>query len=749
MTKDDLKEQIKLIVNANHWDPFQVLGNHIIEKEGRKAVAIRTFLPEVEKAWIIQAKSKEQGAKDKISEEEKTNQMRKIHMAGFFEAIFNDKKEVFPYRIRIKSRDGIISEFDDPYSFMPVLTDFDIHLIGEGSHYKTYEKLGSHVMEINGIRGVHFAVWAPNARRISVIGDFNKWDGRRHPMRVLGSSGIWEIFIPGFKEGEIYKFEIKSKINKYMLIKADPYAFNFELRPRSASVVYDINKYQWNDSEWMEIRSKKDWFKSPISMYEVHLGSWMRLPEEGNRWLTYRETADRLIGYVKEMGYTHIELLPVTEHPFDASWGYQTLGYFAPTSRYGTPEDFMYFVDRCHQNSIGVILDWAPAHFPTDGHGLGFFDGTCLYEHEDPKKGFHPDWGTKIFNYGRKEVRNFLLSNALFWFEKYHIDGLRVDAVASMIYLDYSRNEGEWIPNIFGGRENIEAIDFIKKLNEIAHQYHPGILTIAEESTAWPSVSRPTYLGGLGFSLKWNMGWMNDTLEYFSKDPVHRKYHHNNLTFSLLYAFTENFILVLSHDEVVHGKRSMLSKMPGDMWQKFANLRLLYGFMFSHPGKKLLFMGGEFGQWDEWSHDKSIDLHLLNSMPHRRLQKFVMDLNHIYQSEPAFYEIDFSYQGFEWIDFRDTENSIISFMRKAKDPDNFLVIVCNFTPVPRIGYKIGVPEISFYKEILNSDSQLYWGGNMGNAGGINADEIPWHGRPYSINITLPPLSVLIFKPIRP
>ena len=749
MTKDDLKEQIKLIVNANHWDPFQVLGNHIIEKEGRKAVAIRTFLPEVEKAWIIQAKSKEQGAKDKISEEEKTNQMRKIHMAGFFEAIFNDKKEVFPYRIRIKSRDGIISEFDDPYSFMPVLTDFDIHLIGEGSHYKTYEKLGSHVMEINGIRGVHFAVWAPNARRISVIGDFNKWDGRRHPMRVLGSSGIWEIFIPGFKEGEIYKFEIKSKINKYMLIKADPYAFNFELRPRSASVVYDINKYQWNDSVWMEMRPKKDWFKSPISMYEVHLGSWMRLPEEGNRWLTYRETADRLIGYVKEMGYTHIELLPVTEHPFDASWGYQTLGYFAPTSRYGTPEDFMYFVDRCHQNSIGVILDWAPAHFPTDGHGLGFFDGTCLYEHEDPKKGFHPDWGTKIFNYGRKEVRNFLLSNALFWFEKYHIDGLRVDAVASMIYLDYSRNEGEWIPNIFGGRENIEAIDFIKKLNEIAHQYHPGILTIAEESTAWPSVSRPTYLGGLGFSLKWNMGWMNDTLEYFSKDPVHRKYHHNNLTFSLLYAFTENFILVLSHDEVVHGKRSMLSKMPGDMWQKFANLRLLYGFMFSHPGKKLLFMGGEFGQWDEWSHDKSIDLHLLNSMPHRRLQKFVMDLNHIYQSEPAFYEIDFSYQGFEWIDFRDTENSIISFMRKAKDPDNFLVIVCNFTPVPRIGYKIGVPEISFYKEILNSDSQLYWGGNMGNAGGINADEIPWHGRPYSINITLPPLSVLIFKPIRP
>jgi 1,4-alpha-glucan branching enzyme len=743
MINKDLKEQIKLIVNANHWDPFQVLGNHIIEKTGKKSIAVRAFLPEAEKAWVI-IESEVRSQKS----EAKSKSMKKIHKHGFFETIFDDKKNVFPYRIRIKSHDGIISEFNDPYSFMPVLTDFDIHLIGEGSHYKTYEKFGSHVMEINGIRGVHFAVWAPNARRVSVIGDFNKWDGRRHPMRVLGSSGIWEIFIPGFKEGEIYKFEIKSKSSKFILIKADPYAFYFELRPRSASIVCDINKYQWNDNKWMEIRSKKDWFESPVSIYEVHLGSWMRLPEEGNRWLTYRETADRLVRYVKEMGYTHIELLPVTEHPLDASWGYQTLGYFAPTSRYGTPEDFMYFVDKCHQNSIGVILDWAPAHFPTDGHGLGLFDGTYLYEHEDPKKGFHPDWGTKIFNYGRKEVKNFLLSNALFWFEKYHIDGLRVDAVASMIYLDYSRNEGEWIPNMFGGRENLEAIDFIKKFNEIVYQYHLGILNIAEESTAWPSVSRPTYLGGLGFSFKWNMGWMNDTLEFFSKDPVHRKYHHNNLTFSLLYAFTENFILVLSHDEVVHGKRSMLSKMPGDMWQKFANLRLTYGFMFSHPGKKLLFMGGEFGQWDEWNHDKSIDWHLLNSMPHRRLQKFVMDLNHVYQSEPALYEVDFSYQGFEWIDFRDTENSTISFMRKAKDPDNFLAIVCNFTPVPRIGYRIGVPEICFYKEILNSDSQIYWGSNMGNAGGINADEIPWHGKPYSIYITLPPLSVLIFKPMR-
>lgn len=738
MAKKDLKDQIKLIVNADHWDPFQVLGIHIIDLEGKKAVAVRAFLPEAKEAWVMQVPSSR----------DRAFPMQKIHKAGFFEAIFAEKKKVFPYRIRIKSFDEIISEFYDPYSFMPVLTDFDLHLIGKGSHYKKYEKLGAHIMKINGIKGVHFALWAPNARRVSVIGDFNRWDGRRHPMRILGLSGVWEIFIPGLKEGELYKFEIKSKFNKYIAVKADPYAFYFELRPKSASIVYDIDKYQWNDREWMEMRSKKNWFESPISIYEVHLGSWMRVPEEGNRYLTYRETADRLVRYVKEMGYTHIELLPVTEHPLDASWGYQTIGYFAPTSRYGRPEDFMYFVDKCHQNNIGVIVDWAPAHFPADGHGLGFFDGTCLYEHEDPRKGFHPDWGTKIFNYGRNEVKNFLISNALFWFEKYHIDGLRVDAVASMLYLDYSRREGEWIPNMFGGRENLEAIDFIKRFNEIVHKHHPGILTIAEESTAWPMVSRPTYVGGLGFSMKWNMGWMHDSLEYISKDPVHRKYHHSNLTFNLLYAFTENFILVLSHDEVVHGKCSMLGKMPGDMWQKFANLRMFYGFMYCHPGKKLLFMGGEFGQWDEWSHERSIDWHLLSFKPHRCLRRFVMDLNYLYRSEPALYEVDFDYQGFEWIDFHDAESSVISFIRKAKDPKNFLVIVCNFTPVARIGYRIGVPEDCVYKEILNSDSVFYWGSNMGNAGGVKADKIPCHGRSYSINLILPPLSALIFKPVR-
>jgi 1,4-alpha-glucan branching enzyme len=735
MSKDNLKEQIKLIVQGNHWDPFQILGNHIVKKDGKKAIAIRAFLPEAAESSVIDLQSK------------KLYRMEKIHKDGFFEGIISEKKEVFPYQIRIKNHEGTVTEFYDPYSFLPVLTDFDLHLIGEGTHYHLYDKLGAHIMEVNAIQGVHFAVWAPNAKRVSVVGDFNHWDGRRHPMRVLGSAGVWEIFIPGLGEAALYKFEIKTK-KRQLLTKADPYSFFAEIRPKSASVVCDIDTYQWHDALWLKKRSGGDLLESPVSIYEVHLGSWMRVPEEGDRNLTYPEITEKLVRYVRKMGYTHIELLPVTEHPFDASWGYQTIGYYAPTSRFGKPQEFMHFVDVCHQNNIGVILDWVPAHFPTDGHGLGEFDGTCLYEHEDPRKGFHPDWGTKIFNYGRKEVRNFLLSNALFWCEKYHIDGLRVDAVASMLYLDYSRQEGEWIPNQFGGRENLEAIDFLKSFNEILYHYYPGILTIAEESTAWPGVSKPVYLGGLGFSLKWNMGWMHDTLEYFSKDAVHRKYHHNYLTFSLLYAFTENFALVLSHDEVVHGKRSMLSKMPGDTWQQFANLRALYAFMFTHPGKKLLFMGGEFGQWDEWNHDKSIDWHLLQFTPHKSLQKFVMDLNKIYCTEPALYEVDFDYKGFSWIDFRDSDHSIISFIRYAKDPDNFLVIICNFTPVPRTGYRIGVPADCFYKEILNSDSKIYYGSNMGNAGGLNAEAIGWHGMPYSIQITLPPLSVVVMKPLK-
>ena len=631
------------------------------------------------------------------------------------------------------------------YPFPQILTDFDLHLLGEGTHYKNYEKLGAHVIEVKGLKGVHFAVWAPNAEAVSLIGDFNKWDGNSHRMRMLGSSGIWEIFIPGLSEGEIYKFNIKSKSGE-VLEKADPYAFSSEIRPKSASIVYDIDKYTWNDAKWLSQRERHNALDAPISMYEVHLGSWMRVPEDGNRYLTYRELAKKLAEYVKDMGYTHVQLMPVTEYPLDASWGYQTIGYFAPTSRFGKPEEFMYFVDYMHQNGIGIILDWVPAHFPKDGHGLARFDGTCLYEHADPRKGEHQDWGTLIFNYGRNEVRNFLLSNALFWLDKYHIDGLRVDAVASMIYLDYSRQPGEWIPNQYGGNENLEAIDFLKRFNEVLHSTHPGVLTIAEESTAWTGVSRPTYLGGLGFSLKWNMGWMNDTLRYFSKDPIHRKYEHDNLTFSLLYAFTENFILVLSHDEVVHGKRSLLDKMPGDFQQRFANLRALYGYMYGHPGKKLLFMGGEIGQWWEWNHDESVHWHLLQYESHHGLQRYVRDLNRLYQSEPALYEVDFDYHGFEWIDFRDAEGSIISFIRRGKDPEDFLVFVYNFTPVARMGYRVGVPKGGFYKEVMNSDSGSYWGGNMGNFGGIWAEDVPWHGRVSSLSLAIPPLSMVVMKP---
>jgi 1,4-alpha-glucan branching enzyme len=737
----DIDKHIKLLLNGKHGNPFEVLGMHIFENK----VCIRAFLPEAKEAMVIQ----EAGFRiqDLEARGEKTFLMKKINKEGFFEAVFEDLSKPFKYKLRVVTHQDETREFYDPYSFPPVLTDFDLYLIGEGTHYKNYEKLGAHVKTVDGVKGAHFAVWAPNAKRVSVIGDFNRWDGRRHPMRMLVSSGIWEIFIPGLEEGNLYKFEIRSKYHKYIEQKADPFAFFYEVRPKSAAVVYSIeNRHTWQDKEWMEQRKRKNWFESPVAIYEVHLGSWMRKPEENNGFLTYRELADKLIPYVKEHGYTHIELLPVTEHPLDASWGYQTIGYFAPTSRFGRPEDFMYFVDACHQNGTGVIMDWAPAHFPKDAHGLGFFDGTCLYEHEDPKKGEQRDWGTLIFNYGRNEVRNYLISNALFWLEEYHIDGLRVDAVASMIYLDYSRKPGEWIPNIYGGKENLEAIDFLKKFNEIVHHYHPGVLTIAEESTAWQGVSKPTYLGGLGFSMKWNMGWMHDTLLYFSKPPIHRKYHTNNITFSMLYAFTENFILPFSHDEVVYGKGSMINKMPGDMWQKFANLRTLCGYMYGHPGKKLMFMGSEFGQWNEWIFDSSLDWHLLEYEPHRKLQRFICDLNSIYKTEPALHEVDYNYSGFEWIDFRDSDSSVISFIRRAKNHDDFLVFVFNLTPVPRLGYRVGVPLGGFYREILNSDSEIYWGSNLGNAGGVYADSIPCHGRQFSLSLTLPPLSALVFKP---
>jgi 1,4-alpha-glucan branching enzyme len=731
-------DEVLLIVQGEHADPFHVLGAHPIEVAGQPAIALRAFLPQAAGVWAIRSST---GSVTEIPFE-------RIHIDGFFEAVVGGESRIFPYRLKVKTPVGSEFEFEDPYRFPPVLSDFDLHLMGEGTHYKKYEKLGAHVTELEGVRGVTFGVWAPNARRVSVVGDFNQWDGRRHPMRIRGGTGIWELFIPGLAEGEVYKYEIKSNPSGSIGLKADPYAFYAELRPKTASVVHDINSYDWHDQEWMAQRTRRQALDAPISIYEVHLGSWRRVPEEGNRMLTYRELADQLVDYALKMGYTHLELLPVLEHPLDESWGYQTTGYFAPTSRHGTPEDFMYFVDTCHQNNLGVLLDWVPAHFPSDAHGLAMFDGTNLYDHEDPRRGEHKDWGTRVFNFGRNEVRNFLWSSALFWLEKYHIDGLRVDAVASMLYLDYSRKHGEWIPNQFGGNEDLDAVDFIKKFNELTHAQHPGVLTIAEESTAWPGVSRPTYVGGLGFSLKWNMGWMHDTLLYFSKDPVHRRFHHNNLTFSLLYAFTENFVLVLSHDEVVHGKRSVLDKMPGDFWQRFANLRTLYAYMSAHPGKKLGFMGGEFGQWREWNATQSLDWHLLSNEPHQKLQALVADLNHLCRVEPALHEVDFDYTGFDWIDCNDADNSVLAFLRRGKDRAQHLVMVCNFTPVPRYGYRVGVPEECFYHELLNTDDGRYGGSGVTNPPGRNATRQPWHNQPCSLELTLPPLGVVILKPGR-
>jgi 1,4-alpha-glucan branching enzyme len=652
------------------------------------------------------------------------------------------------YRLRFHFTGGTDLETYDPYAFPPILTEFDLYLSGEGTDYQKYQKLGAHLREVAGVRGVHFAVWAPNARRVSVVGDFNSWDGRVNPMRTRGESGIWEILIPELAEGSLYKFEIFSRAGDRLAVKSDPYAFAAELRPNTASVVCNLDAYAWNDSEWLKARASRDWGHSPLSIYEIHAGSWRHKSDEGYRWLTYRELADELIPYVKKMNYTHVEFMPVMEHPFDASWGYQTVGYYAVTSRFGSPSDFMYFIDRCHEANLGVILDWTPAHFPRDAHGLAFFDGTHLYEHEDPRKGAHPDWGTLVFNYGRNEVQNFLIANALFWMDKYHIDGLRVDAVASMLYLDYSRQPGEWIPNAFGGRENLEAIALLRRLNEVLHTRHPGALTIAEESTSWPAVSRPTYVGGLGFDLKWNMGWMNDVLKYMALDPIHRQHHHNELTFSMLYAFHENFVLPLSHDEVVHGKGALLEKMPGDDWQKFANLRLLFGFMYSHPGKKLLFMGGELAQRNEFWEGAALDWSLESSPPHRGIQRLLADLNGLHMREDALHQVDFEWSGFEWIEPNDSAASVLSYLRRGSDPEKFIVAVCNFTPVMRESYRVGVPRPGFYREILNTDSNYYGGSDVGNSGGVQAEPIPWNDRPYSLNLRLPPLATVYFKPHR-
>lgn len=727
-----LEHDVNLIVHGDHANPFGVLGMHEAEIDGVGVLVVRAFLPAAETVGVVEAETGE------------VHPMERVHEAGFFEVAFPFGKSRFPYRLRVLWPSGLEQEMDDPYRFGPTLSDLDLFLLGEGTDLRLYDKLGAHPRTLDGVPGTCFAVWAPNAQRVSVVGPFNQWDGRRHAMRLHPGTGIWDIFLPGVGPGELYKFEIKPRGGPPFL-KSDPVGFYFEKRPATAGIVYDLGGYEWGDAEWMERRRRTDPLQRPMSIYEVHLGSWRRRGEGDGEPLGYRELAHELADYVTEMGFTHVELLPIAEHPYDPSWGYQVTGYYAPTSRFGTPHDFKYLVDHLHRRGIGVILDWVPAHFPRDEHGLRRFDGTALYEHEDPRQGEHPDWGTMVFNYGRNEVRNFLLANALFWLEEYHVDGLRVDAVASMLYLDYSRPAGEWIPNPFGGRENLEAIRFLHELNTIVGQRCPGTLMIAEESTAWPGVSHSVERGGLGFHLKWNMGWMNDFLRFMQEDPVHRKYHFNLVTFSLMYAFTEHFVLPLSHDEVVHGKRSLIDKMPGDAWQKAANLRLALGFMWGHPGKKLLFMGGEFGQWREWSESRSLDWHLLEHPLHAGVQRWLRDLNALYRQEPALWQRDFTYEGFEWVDFHDVENSVVSFLRRGDAPDDELLFVCNFTPVPRHDYRVGVPRPGWYRELLNSDAEIYGGSNVGNAGGAGAEPVEAQHRPYSLCLVLPPLGMLVLK----
>jgi 1,4-alpha-glucan branching enzyme len=730
-------EKLGQLLEGRHENPFELLGPHEVNESGRRATAIRAFLPQSSRAWVVDGVHLDA-----------PRMMRRIHPAGLFEAICpaSDNGGRHRYQIRQTDNQGNTTTMHDPYAFPPLLTEYDLYLLNEGRHWQSYSRLGAQLRAIDGVEGINFAVWAPNATGVSVVGDFNGWDGRRHPMRKHIPSGFWELFVPGLSAGNLYKYQIRHHGETFE--KADPYGFGAECPPRTASQVVDLSRHHWHDSAWMNRRRERHWLEEPLSFYEVHLGSWRRPGDDPNRWLSYRDLAHQLVEYVKMMGYTHIELLPVAEHPLSASWGYQVIGYYAATARYGSPQDFMYLVDLCHQNDIGVVLDWVPAHFPRDGHGLRRFDGTALYEHADPRQGEHLDWGTLIFNYGRHEVRNFLVSNALFWLEKYHIDGLRVDAVASMLYLDYSRKEGEWVPNAYGGRENLGAIATIKEFNEQVHLQHPGVLTIAEESTAWPGVSRPTYLGGLGFSLKWNMGWMNDTRRYMHKEPIHRKYHHDELTFSLIYAFHENFVLPLSHDEVVHGKGSLLDQMPGDLWQRFANLRLMYSYMWTHPGKKLLFMGGDFGQWTEWNFDTSLEWHLLQWETHQGVQKCLADLNRLLRQEKSLHEVDFDWRGFEWIDCHNHEECVLSYIRRAKNSDDYLVICCNFTPVPRLEYRVGVPEACWYSEIFNSDSSFYAGSNLGNGPGRQAEPIGHHGRGASMTVVLPPLATVVFKPYR-
>jgi 1,4-alpha-glucan branching enzyme len=731
---DELKKKvpgesgaIEAVAGGYCSDPFAFLGPH--KAMSRAAWIVRAFLPQAETAAVV-------------LDGGRRVPLERVHKEGVFTAtIPGDQSR---YRLALRDWDGIESEIEDPYRFGAVITGFDLHLHSEGKLNEAWNTLGAHCMTIDGVAGVHFAVWAPNAEVVSVAGDFNSWDTRRHPMR-LRDAGVWEIFLPGAKPGDAYKYLVRSRHQGYQQLKSDPFAFGSEAPPKSASIVCDLDEHRWADAAWMEARGTTNWLHAPVSVYEAHLESWRR--GEDGQPLTYRELAAQLVPYVKDMGYTHVELMPIQEHPFSGSWGYQVTGYFAPTARFGSPTDFMYFVDACHQAGIGVIMDWVPAHFPKDAHGLAYFDGTALYEHADPRQGEHRDWGTLIFNYGRNEVREFLVSNALFWLKRYHIDGLRVDAVASMLYLDYSRKEGEWLPNAFGGRENLEAIDFLRRFNEHAHTV-AGAFTVAEESTAFPGVSRPVYAGGLGFTMKWNMGWMHDMLHYFSEDPVHRKYHHNNITFSMIYAFSENFLLPISHDEVVYGKRSLIGKMPGDQWQKFANARAFLGYMFTHPGKKLLFMGCDIGTYDEWNANASVPWDLLRYPIHDGLRAYVRELNRVYREQPALHQVDADYTGFEWIDFSDVDQSSISFLRRGLNTNEFVVVACNFTPVPRENYAIGVPEPGYYREILNSDAAMFGGSNLGNAGGAMSVDTPRHGRPHTISVTLPPLAVVVFRPER-
>jgi 1,4-alpha-glucan branching enzyme len=726
------REQLLTLVEVKNSSPHALLGLHTLKQGG--GLVARALVPGAAKVELQPVHEKDKP----------TIQLERIPKTDVFEGTTKDTDRVYAYDLVITESDGTVRRTRDPYSFLPTLGESDLYLFGKGDERKIYEKLGAQLRTIDGVAGASFAVWAPNAQRISVVGDFNHWDGRAHPMRMLGSSGVWELFIPGIAEGEHYKYEVRYKSGQIGL-KTDPYGFYFETPPKNASIVWSNQKFTWTDDAWMQKRRKTDALRSPLSIYEVHIGSWRK--KEIGESLSYRELAVPLIDYVKKMGFTHVEFLPIAEHAFYPSWGYQVTGFFAPTSRYGAPEDLQFLINALHEAGIGVLIDWVPAHFPRDDWALARFDGTALYEHEDPRKGAHQDWGTLIFNYGRHEVSNFLLANALFWCDRFHVDGLRVDAVASMLYLDYSRKEGEWIPNQYGGRENLEAIEFLRKFNHITHTEFPGVITIAEESTAWPQVTRPPYLGGLGFSYKWNMGWMHDTLNYFSRNPVHRKYHQNDLTFAMLYHHHENFILPLSHDEVVHGKGSLLGRMQGDDWQRFANLRILLGYQWSFPGKILLFMGGEFGQSGEWNANSELDWWLLEAGPyHRGLQQFVQDLNKLYQNEPGLWEADYDPSGFYWIDCTDSRNSVLSFVRQSARDKDPLAIILNLTPVPRLKYRIGLPRHGRWSEALNSDSSVYGGGNMGNMGGVFAGEQKCHNQPFSAEMTLPPLSIIIFKP---